>query len=482
MPPPDTSRSATPAGRLADRLFDALRAVRRAAPSADDRRVYLSGLDRGGGFPGQFVIVAAAFLAAVAPPDGPYMVFVYGSAVMMEVTAGRGQPGLVPLAQEGDLTRSAPALLANLVLCRVEREDAPPVEFALPPSALAALLNSGEVRGRLPRVVLYVLRPVYSTAYVLLSPGYHPAERVLVHGPAVEPDISAQPTGDTALARLPPHLRTVLSGFCFASDADLANAVGLLVTGLLVHHFVEKGKPIILVDGNQPGVGKSLLILVVAVILDGRTPQVIHYTANEEELQKRICATLRSGEQSVLLVDNAKEDNGTAVSSPTLEANSVAPEISLRVLGTSANYRRPNDVLWALTMNCTRVSPDLVQRGLPIRLQYDGRPEGRTFAGPHPLDYAREHRLAVLGELAGMVERWTAAGRPAGTRGHRLTDWARVVGGVLAANGMTEFLANYQEAAAEFDTSHEDLMSLFELAVREPNGPAVFTQHEDASP
>jgi hypothetical protein len=474
MPPPDTSRSAAPADRLADLLFEALRAVRRAAP-ADDQRVYLYGIDFGGRFTTPFVIVAAAFLAAVAPAEGPCKVFVYGSAVMTEVTAGRDQPGLVPLVQEGDLTRPAPALLANIVMCRVAREDAPPVEFALPPAALAALLNAAEVRSRLPRVELYARRPVYSPAYTLLGPGYHPAERVLVHGPAVEPDISPLPTGDTAFARLPRHLRTLLSGFCFATTADLANAVGLLVSGLLVNRFAEKGKPVALVDGNQPGVGKSLLLLVVGMILDGRLPQVIHYTAAEEELQKRICATLRSGEQSVVLVDNAKDDNGSAVSSPTLEANSVAPEISLRVLGTSTNFVRPNDVLWAITMNCTRVSPDLVSRGLPIQLQYDGRPEGRTFAGPHPLDYTREHRLAILGELAGMVERWTAAGRPDGTRGHRLTEWARVLGGVMAVNGLYDFLGNYEEAAADFDAGQDDLVALFEAAVGEPNGPVVFT-------
>lgn len=50
----------------------------------------------------------------------------------------------------------------------------------------------------------------------------------------------------------------------------------------------------------------------------------------------------------------------------------------------------------------------------------------------------------------------------------------RVVGGVLAANGMTEFLANYQEAAAEFDAGHDDLVALFETAVGEPNGPVSF--------
>jgi hypothetical protein len=145
----------------------------------------------------------------------------------------------------------------------------------------------------------------------------------------------------------------------------------------------------------------------------------------------------------------------------------------------STNYVRPNDVVWALTMNQTRVSPDIMSRGLPIRLSYDGPPEARTFAGPDPIEYAREHRVELLGELAGLVVRWAQAGRPEGQRSHRLHRWARLIGGILAANGFAGFLDNYDEAAQSFNAELEDLTALAEAALATPNGPFVITDTED---
>src|SRR5262249_38171741 len=131
----------------------------------------------------------------------------------------------------------------------------------------------------------------------------------------------------------------------------------------------------------------------------------------------------------------------------------------------SENISRPNDLLWALTMNDTRTSPDLVSRGLPIQLAYEGRPEERSFGGPDPITYAREYRLEILGELAGMVVRWNQAGRPEGQRSHRLAAWARLIGGILETAGMPELLENAQSAAASFDTSLDELAALAEAAI-----------------
>jgi hypothetical protein len=211
----------------------------------------------------------------------------------------------------------------------------------------------------------------------------------------------------------------------------------------------------------------------MGMVLDGVDPQLIHYTAEDEELQKRVCATLRGNRQSVVVIDNAKVLRpGSSISSATIESNSMAPEISLRILGTSENYTRPNDVLWVLTMNDTKTSPDLVSRALPIRLRLEGQPESRTFDGRDPVEYARRHRATIQGELAGMVYHWNAQGRPEGNQGHRLAKWATIVGGILVANGLPEGLTNLAEAASEFDAGLEELAALAEayLATRK-GGP-----------
>jgi hypothetical protein len=152
----------------------------------------------------------------------------------------------------------------------------------------------------------------------------------------------------------------VLQNFCFKSDADMVNAVGTLLTGLLVALFVRSGKAVNLLDGNQPGIGKTLLARVAGIVLDGEDPDLIRFTTDDDELSKCICATLRAKPNSIVLIDNAKLRAGGEINSAVLEANSTAPQISLRILGHSVNYRRPNDLLWFITMNGTKASSDLV--------------------------------------------------------------------------------------------------------------------------
>lgn len=456
--------------RLADRLQAGLRALR-AVPLPDTRAVpIVHGLTSGGDFLDPVAAVVRQVADLLAPPDGDPRVFRFGGDLVFELREDGDQRTLAPLRTGTTVERYAGGLLGNVLVCEQQLKGGP-VQFAAPPKALGVLLADETLLARLPRIDAYARRPVFSPDFVLLAPGYHLAHRILVHGPEVEPDLTPLPAGGRAIDRLPDRLRTLLADFCFKADADLVNAVGWLLTGLLAGHFVETGKPLALIDGNQPGVGKTLLVRVAGVLLDGRDPRLIHFTANDEELAKRLCATLRSGQQSVLGIDNCKLAAGQPVSSPALEANSMAAEISLRILGVSANFVRPNDVLWSLTMNSTRTSPDLVSRGIPIRLSYEGRPGDRRFSVADPVAYARSHRVAILGELAGFVERWAQAGRPPGTRPHRCHVWAQVIGGILAANGQPDFLANSAEAADEFDAAADELAALAEAVLRTPDGP-----------
>jgi hypothetical protein len=350
-----------------------------------------------------------------------------------------------------------------------ETTDKPAVQFP-PPSKLAALVLCREpTLAALPQIQCYARRPVFDEDFVLHGPGYDPETGILVHGIDIEP----AELGDAAAGELPPHLNRLLQDFCFRSAADRANAVGAMLTGSLVTNFVETGKPLFLLDGNQPNLGKTLFARTVGMLLDGADPTLISYTSDDDEIRKDICATLRGEPQSLLIFDNARNKGGTPISSPTIESNSMTARISIRILGVSENYVRPNDLLWFVTMNDTKTNADFVSRGLPIRFFYEGDPKQRTFDGREPLDYAREHRREILAELAGMVNRWTQLGRPPGQRWHRLTRWASIVGGILDANGLHEGLTNLDEAAAEFDTEADELAALAETAIQ-MKGPVVW--------
>lgn len=393
-------------------------------------------------------------------------IYTLGNSVVME--SGDGQDKrLLTLATGSVIESGAAELLANIFHCGFATKNGSP--RVQPPTnrIVGTLLSREPTRERLPRISLYANRPVFDEEFTFCSPGWHPGSGVLVHGPQVAPCLPEQTltTQASALRRLPPHLRALLGGFCFASDADLANAVSMMLTGLLMSHHTVTLHPLGLLDGNQPGVGKTLLARTIGMLLDGRDPRLINYTTNDEELCKRLLATIRDGNPSVVPIDNAKVRVGSVVSSPVLEANSVAPEISLRILGVSQNYVRPNDILWFLTMNDTKVSPDLVSRCVPIRFRYEGDPGQRTF-GEDPVEYARKHRSQILGELAGMVLYWNQRGRKPADRPHRLRKWAEQIGGILEANGLPEFLTNLQQAANDFNTELDEVGALAEACLK----------------
>ena len=399
-------------------------------------------------------------------------VYRYGNNIVME--SGQQQHGeLVPLSISRTPQPGARDELANLIVC--ERSNGKDQEgarqFAPPAELVKTLLSRKPTIQALPKISIYAHRPMFDEQFRLSSGGYDPQSGILVHAAPLEPAV-VEP-GDVKAPirdRLPLHLKHLLGEFCFRSDADLANAVAVMLTGLLVNHFVPTGKPLALVDGNQRGVGKTLLTEAVSMVLDGEAPHPIPFTVDEEELRKSICATLRDSQHSTLIIDNARVRAGQNVSSPTLESLSSSATISLRILGKSQTFVCPNDKLWMITMNDTRANADLVSRGLPIRFHFDGDPSQRQFLHGSPVQYARDHRQEILAELAGMVIRWVEQGKPAGKIGHRFYDWARVVGGVLIANHLPEGLTNLAEAAAEFDAAADGMSALAEVAVKQGEG------------
>lgn len=466
------------AAQLADRLTAALRTLDTLPLPGARVLVIVRGITPGGNFTVPAENVIQQMIPVLVPPGGSPRVYAYGQTVVLDTTVDGQDSALVTLRSGTKVESVAPSYLANLLVCEHEtRTDT--IQFSFPPKALAVLLNAEPLSRSLTRIDHYARRPLFSPDFTLLGPGYHAEYRILIHGPEIEPDLEPLPSAATALGRLPPLLRELLSDFCFRESADLTNYLGLLLTGLLTNHFLTVLKALALIDGNQPGVGKTLLMRVLGILLDGVDPHLIHYTPDEEEIQKRICATLRPDRQSVLVIDNAKQPSGTPISSPAIEANSMAAEISLRILGVSENFVRPNDVIWSLTMNQTKVSPDLMSRGLPIRLAYEGPPEARVFTGPDPIGFARDNRLGILAELAGFVVRWTQAGRPDGGRSHRCHRWAKIIGGILEVNGFPDFLANYEEASGTFNAELEDLSVLIEAVLNQPEGPFVTVEPKE---
>jgi hypothetical protein len=389
---------------------------------------------------------------------------------------------LLILSVRGKAEPQAASVLTNLFGVGFHGKEGPR-ESLVPPKLVSALLADEDLWQRLPLVKTYARRAVYDEDFTLCGPGWHPEQSILVHGPDItpaglppaglapaEPPAVAQSPAAASIHRLPSCLWRLLQDFCWAEAADLENALGLLLTGLLANHFVSDPKPIGLIDGNQQEIGKTLLAQVFGQVLDGHEPERIPLT-RDDELEKKVGAKLRESRSGIFFFDNIK----AKIDSAFLEASALSPLLSVRLLGHSQNINRPNTYLWLITSNLTSGSSDTITRGVPVRLRYEGNPVERTFH-ENPLAYAAGHRLDLLGELAGMVERWKQAGRPlaqdadawpAGRPApqHRCKRWVEVIGGILAVNGFTNFLSNVEEARAAMDEGLQALATLAEHAL-----------------
>lgn len=446
------------ASQHADRLCAALDALRDLPAEGAREVAALLGLNARGECSepiDNIVLRAAVILLATG------QIFRFGNAIVLHKPGDRpGQPGeLVPLADAGIPTPIASGLLSNLL--QVQDNDR---YFPMPASFLRTLFLSELFLSRIPRIDLFETRSTFDRDVVLRGPGWHPGVNILVSG--LEIDAEPLPEPDPSLPareRLPPHLRRLLGDFAFRTDADLVHALAILLTGLLVEWFREPGKPIAMIDGNQPGLGKTLLIHVIAEVLDGQRASLISYSKEDYQLEQKLATAVQDSSSHVILIDNARVPGGR-IDHPVLESQSVAPVVSFRRLGGNTRIERPNNLIFAITMNDARATRDLASRALVIQLFHEGPAEQRDYDDRDPIAYAREHRAKLLGELVAMVDRWDEAGRPMGTASHRLREWCRTISGILVANGFTELLANTGNLS-ELDEDGEILTALAETAI-----------------
>ncbi|WZO96109.1 hypothetical protein EP7_003091 [Isosphaeraceae bacterium EP7] len=449
----------SPGKSLWDKLRKALHAFRLGPVVGDRTRPVIHGVNgRGELIDGMTVDGFLAQAGRILADSG--RVYDFEGTICYESAQG-DHAQLMPLATQGKAEPHAAGILTNLfVVGAGDRQSLPATRL------VGALLADEGLRQHLPIIRHYARRPVFDEDFQLCRPGWNPDSGILVHGHEIEPASSVPTPGPESelLDRLPPRLKGLLGEFCWRSEADLANALGVLLTGMLMNHFIDRPHPVVLVDANQPGLGKTLLVQAIGRILDGHEPARIPL-ASDEELEKRLCAQIRDMRSSLFFFDNVR---GT-VESALLEQSALSPVLTFRILGQSTVIRRPNAYLWAVTSNATTGTSDFIRRGVPIRLHHEGDPKGRRFGGD-PLEFATLHRLEILGELAGMVVRWVQEGRPAAARPHRCAAWAATIGGILDAGGLGDkFLGNLTEAEAAMDQDLQALAALAEqVAAKDP--------------
>lgn len=460
------------------RLNAGFKMTRSASPGVRDIAVirYVSGSEFGD-HPDSVMLQVLAILIEID------LIYRYGKNIVLD----KGDE-LLTLVESGEPTQIAGSILANYFLVQNEAEDTPQ-----PPNRtfLQHVFNNEIVLRELPVIKQYSRIPTYDENFNLVQPGYDPESQIMVHGEPIEP-IPFTPISDASLPvqeRVPAIIRDVLVDFPFATSLDYLKTVGLYLIGLLAPRFTATGRPIGLLDGNQPGIGKTLIANIIGVLLDGTVPAPTEFSNTNDELSKRILATIRSSRQSVILIDNARAPGGGVINSTSLEAMSVAETLSLRILGSSANHVAPNDFVWLLSMNDMKTTPDLAQRGILINLEYEGPSSDRKYRHNDLVAFVKERRMMIIGTFYGMIEYWKSQGRPDGRATHRFNNMARITSGILDTCGLSGFLADHQKNVQAINSTADDLIALFDSMIKSaretvlPNTAMTFcVPHEPLAP
>lgn len=339
---------------------------------------------------------------------------------------------------ENELRVIEPDKLSGLFsdLCEFTKTTAKETQYLALPSDLAKAWFNGASKATLPEIKTYTRCPVFNLNWQLSPSGFDFVTGIYFHGHPVGA------ASDTAT------INSLLTDFCFGSNADRTNFIGLMLTTVLMPHFTDGKKPMGLVVGNQPGLGKTTLAQLIAVLRDGKLTGTASYKSDDTEFEKKLGSIVNSGVTTVI-VDNARGDrkNDGVISSSCLEKNVTEPVVTFRLLGKSELISVENSIMFMLTANTPKVSPDLVSRSVTINLQYEGNPERRQFKFD-PCAFAVANRELLLSELVGMVLRWLQAGAPR-TQSDclRFAEWKQVIGGILQVNGFSDFLTNRDDAS-----------------------------------
>lgn len=324
-----------------------------------------------------------------------------------------------------------------------------------PPGALAsALIDLGDYSGVVPRLDRVVTAPVVQPdGSLLVRPGYDRASRTMLI-PVVDPVASQPPdvVTDKDVAEAVRLITEELIGdFPFVRQSDRAHAVGLLLLPFL-RGAIDGPTPLHWVTAPSPGTGKSKLVDTLLAAACGRVPSS-PFPTKEDEQRKTITSVLRRSPIAVKW-DNVK---GT-VQSQALELALTEDTYEDRVLGGSTQFSAAVRCVWTLTSNNATVGTDMARRVVPINLdakvelpaRRQGPAEGTEWRHPQP-GWARDNRADLSRAALVLCRNWVQAGSPSGYTGRlgSFEEWERVVGGVLAAAGISGFLDDLDEISVD---------------------------------
>jgi len=293
-------------------------------------------------------------------------------------------------------------------------------------------------------------------ARLVAKPGYDSGSGVFLEsaGLAALDEVPERPSPEHVRMAVEYLRGELLHGFPFAGGADGANAIGLLLTPF-VRPMIEGRVPLFAIDSPAPGTGKSLLASVIHIVATGREAPTGVEQFDPGEAVKAITAILLQAPPIVLLDNVARH-----LMSGPFAAVLTAASWTARVLGQSKMVTVENRSVWIATGNNLTLATELRRRAVEIRLDAQReRPEERSdFRHPELQAWTRQNRPALVHSALTLIQNWIALGQPPPSLRPLggFEQWSRIIGGILSAAGIADFLGNAETFRQRADLDATD--------------------------
>jgi len=245
--------------------------------------------------------------------------------------------------------------------------------------------------------------------------------------------VPESPSKDDALRALG-VLKDLIKTFPFVTDADRSVALSAILTAL--HRRSLPTAPLHGFSAPGAGSGKSKLVDIASLIVDGRQAAVMSLGRSEEEAEKRLGAALLAGD-AIVSIDNVDPERsfGGEMFCQALTQTM----LKIRILGLSKIAEVPtNAAIFANGNNLTMVG-DMTRRAIMCNIDSgEERPELRKFdRDPLAMVHADRNKYVIAAltvlkafYVAGKPTQMTPGGEPITPLGS-FEEWSNLIRGVL---------------------------------------------------
>ncbi len=230
------------------------------------------------------------------------------------------------------------------------------------------------------------------------------------------------------------RLLELVANFPFAVPAGAAAWLAGLLT-VVGRSRIDGPTPLFIVSGRGPGLGKSTLCNLTAIIATGQRAPFIDWPSRARDQEARVVSVTVAACPMVVIDNPVHEIGGSA-----LLAALTSTELMVRKPGTStATSQRMSAVWWASARKGFRNPPnEILRRALWIELAGDGPRSGGWTAVEDVCNYAAKNRGQLFADAIAILDAQRAFRNTAGDVWGSYEGWCRTVRGAVLGVGMQD--------------------------------------------